>query len=344
MPTKQFADTSAVSIAYAIDAAADATELTATEFMYVPYTSEGFQLAKETQQSTAITSDRRPSGSKNTRGSASGSVGTEFGYAPFILDMLKLAVMGDWVEETAAGTPTGGFHIIDGENRQLFVVEKRIRNSIAGVPTNFLERYFGNLVNEATIEIGNGELISFTVNTMAAFGDTASADASTNENAGGMATTYTKPASYEIADSTNNIASIVVKDSAGNPLEAVWSDATITISNNVREQAGVGSEFAAGMAMGKVGVSMSGTIYYYDDTVLQAHLNNEELSAEVQIQTVEGSFTLMMPKMKAESPSANAQGENQDYTQSLNMSAERGSVTLSESQQECVIAIIEAAA
>ncbi len=110
MPVKQFADTSAVSIAYAIDAAAKASELSATEFKYVPFTSEEFQLSKEAQQSTAITSDRRPNGSKNTQGSASGSIGTEFGYAPFILDMLKLAVMGAWQEETAGGTSTGAMY------------------------------------------------------------------------------------------------------------------------------------------------------------------------------------------------------------------------------------------
>lgn len=338
MPVKQFADTSSVSIAYAIDAAATASELSAAEFNYVPFTTEGFALAKESQQSAAITSDRRPSGSKNTQGSASGSVGTELGYAPFVLDMLKLAVMNEWTEDTSAAD--GSLYATDGDIRQFFVVEKRIKGQKAGVKTNFFERYFGNLVNEATIEIGGSDLVSFTVNTMAAFGDTASADASTDADAGGLVTTYTKPESYEIADASNNVSKITLKDASGNPMEVVWSDATLTITNNVREQGGVGHEFAAGMTMGKVNASLSGTIYYYDDSVLNAHLKNESVSAELEISTSEGVFIINLPKLKAESPSANAQGENQDYTQSLTLNAERGTVNLDGADQECVVALV----
>lgn len=339
MPIKQFADTSAVSIAYAIDDAADSSELTATGFNYVPYTSEGFQLSKESQSSTAITSDRRPSGSKNTQGSASGSVATEFGYAPFILDMISLAMMSNWVAEVVGGNPTGAMIAVDGEERNFFVVEKRIRGDVGGVKTNFFERYYGNLVNEATLEIGGSDLISFTANTMAVFGDTASADASLNDDAGGLATTYTAPGGYEIADATNNISNIVVKDSTGTALEVVWSDATLTITNNVREQGAIGSEFAAGMAMGKVGVQLSGTIYYYDDTVLRTHLDNGWLSAEITVVTDEGTISFTMPRMKAEAPNANSQGENQDYTQSLTLTAERGKVSFNEVQTDCVLMV-----
>lgn len=335
MPVKQFADTSAVSIAYAIDDAAKASELTASSFSYIPFTTEGFSLAKESQQSAAITNDRRPSGSKNTQGSATGSVGTEFGYAPFILDMLQMALMSSWTDETT-GTSK---YATDGEDRQFFVVEKRIKGSKDGVKTNFLERYFGNMVNEATIEIGGSDLVGFTVNTMAAFGDIDSADSSVDADAGGLATTYVKPASYEIADASNNVSKITLKDASGSPLEVVWSDATLTISNNVREQGGVGHEFAAGMAMGKVNASLSGTIYYYDDSVLKAHLDNDDVSAEVEVTTTEGKFTFQLPKLKAESPSANAQGENQDYTQALTLNAERGTVTLDGEDLDCVIAV-----
>lgn len=335
---RSFADTSSVSIAYGIDGAANASELTITELNYVPFTTEGFALSKESQQSTSITSDRRPGGSKNTQGSASGSVGTEFGYAPFVLDMLKLAMMSEWEEDTLAAD--GSKFATDGETLNFFVVEKRIKGSKAGVKTNFLERYFGNLVNEATLEIGGSDLVSFTVNTMSAYGDVASADASMDENAGGLVTTYVKPASYEIADASNNISRIALKDASGTPLEVVWSDATLSITNNVREQAGVGYEFAAGMAMGKVNASLSGTIYFYDDSALKAHLNNDTLSAEIEVATSEGSFVFTLPKLKAESPSANAQGENQDYTQSLTLNAERGTVSLGGDDKECVIAVV----
>lgn len=336
---KQFADTSAVSLSYAIDDAANASELTATEFNYIPYTSEGFQLTKESQISTAITSDRRISGSKNTRGTASGSATVEFGHTPFALDMLKLAMMGEWQAGDA-----GERFLIDDDKMNFFVVEKRVRNTVGSTPMNFLERYFGNLVNEASLEIGSSELVTFSVNTMAAFGDIDRADASSDPNAGGLATTYTAPNSYEIADSANNIENIVIKDAVGNPLEVVFSDLTLSITNNVREQVGVGNEFAAGMAIGKVNVQVSGTAYYYDDTVLKAHLQNEYVSVELTLKTTEGEFSVVIPRMKAEAPSANAQGENQDYTQSLTLNGERGTLTLGGQERTCVIAIVEKAA
>ncbi len=342
MPIKQFADTSAVAVAYAIDNAANAGELTATTFNYIPYTSEGFQLSKETKVSTAITDDRRVSGSKNTKGTAAGAASIEFGYTPFVLDMLKLAMMGDWVTDTVAAD--GSMFLLDGDTTNFFVAEKRIKNTVGGVPMNYWERYYGNLVNEATIEIGSSELISMSVSTMAAFGDLANADATSDTNAGGLATTYTVPAAYEIADATNNITNIVLKDAGGTPLEVVFSQVSLSIANNVREQAAVGHEFAAGMAMGKVNVTLSGTVYFYDDTVLQAHLDNATMSAEMTISTTEGDFVIHLPALKNSAPNANSQGENQDYSQSMTLTAERGEVTLDGSPQTCVIAIVHKAA
>lgn len=334
MPVKTFSDTSAVSLAYAIDDAADASEVSAAEFNYVPYTSEGFALAKDTSQSAAITIDRRRSGSKNTKGTASGSVDMEFGHTPFILDMLQLAMMGKWGD---VGVTDEKF-ITDGEAIQYAVFERREKKSTAGVKMNYLQRYFGNVVNEATLEIGDG-LIGFTVSTMAAYGDTDNADASADDDAGGLATTYVAPVEYEIADASNNVSNIVLKDAEGTALPVTWSSATLTVGNNAREQGAVGSEFAAGMAIGKVEASLSGDIYFYDDQMLNTHLENGKVSAEITIETADGSVTVILPNLKSEAPTANSQGENQDYTQSLTLNAERGEVTIDTDPVTCVIAI-----
>lgn len=346
MPIKRYADTSAVSLAYALSNAADESELDIEEMRYIPYTSEGFAMSKDSKQSTAVSGDRRPGGSKNTKGSASGSAGLEMGHTPFVVDMLQLAMMSEWEDETeddGSGntTPTGARFITDGEDMQFFFAEKRAKNVVGGVNKNFLERYFGNAINEMTVEIPSSDLVSMSVNTMAAFADSISADASSDEDAGGIATTYLKPEPYEIADGANNISSIVIKDSEGNPMEVTYSKLTLTISNNVREQAGIGHEFTAGMSMGKVNASLSGTIYFFDDSILKAHMGNKRMSAEVNLKTDEGSFKVHLPMLKAEAPSANAGGENQDYTQDLTLNAERGKVNLNGENRECVIAIVE---
>lgn len=346
MPIRSFSDTSAVSLAYAIDAAADASELTATKFNYVPFTQEGFQLSKEAQMSTAIRGNRRPSGSKNTSGTASGSAGLEFGLTPFIDDMLEASMMSEWkplMEDDGSGSPvesTNDTYLIDSDLKKYVVFEKRIKNTIDGVKKNFFERYFGSLINETSIEIGGSDLVTMSVNTMSVFGDLESADADSDEDAGGMATEYLAPEDYEIADASNNVKKATLKDDQGTELEVVFSDLSISITNNVREQSAVGSEFAAGMGMGKVAVQVSGTIYYYDDSVLKAHLANGSLNAEITIETKEGSYVMILPKAKAEAPNANAGGENQDYTQSLTLNGEEGEAEVGAETLKCVMAII----
>ena len=338
MPIKQFQDTSSVSIAYAMSDAANASELTSPAMTYLPYTTETMSMAKETQASTAISGDRRPNGSKNTKGTATGAVGLEFGFADFIHDMLEASLMSGWVEDTAAAD--GSYYIHDGETLRYMFIEKRIKGNKNGTRHNFLERYYGNLVNETTIEIGTSELISMAVNTMTAFADYADADASANEDAGGVGSSYAIPAAYEIADGANNVKNIVFRDSGGTALEVTMSQATLTISNNVREQPAIGYEFTAGMTAGKVGAGLSGTAYYFDDTLLKAHMTNGTLSAEFEIETPEGSFMVYLPKLRAEAPTANSQGENQDYTQSVTLTAERGSMNLGGVDTTCVIAVI----
>lgn len=342
MPIKQFQDTSSVSIAYAMSDAADASELASPVMKYLPYTTETFTMAKESQASTAISGDRRPNGSKNTKGTATGAVGLEFGYADFISDMLEASMMNGWTEDTEAAD--GSFYITDGEVLRYMFVEKRVKGNKAGVRHNYFERYYGNLANETTIEIGTSELVTMSVNTMCAYADYSDADASSDEEAGGEGTSYSIPDSYEIADGANNVKNITFRDSGGTPIEATMSEATLTITNNVREQPAIGHEFTAGMTVGKVAAGLSGTVYYIDDTLLKTHMTNGTLSAEFDVETPDGTFTFYLPKLRAESPTANAQGENQDYTQSLTLTAERGSMSLGGADTTCVIAVVRKAA
>lgn len=333
---RSFTDTSAVSLAYALDGASDASEVTATKLTYLPYTQEGFQLSKDSQMSTAIRGDRRPSGSKNTKGTAAGSAGLEFGITPFVNDMLQCAMMSTWIDHA---TENDQSFISDGEIKNFFLVEKRVRNVVDGTLTNFFERYYGNLANEVSMEIGGSSLVSMSVNTMAVFGDTAKSAADADADAGGIVANYLTPPDYEIADASNNVKKATLFDADGSILPVTFSSLTVSITNNVREQEAVGSEFAGGMGMGKVNAQVTGTIYYYDDSILDAHLLNKYVSAEITLDTAEGEFVITLPKAKAEAPNANAGGENQDYTQTLTLNGEAGEVEFDGEAYPCVIAI-----
>lgn len=318
MPIKSFADTSAVSLSYALTDAAEKSEVSEPSLNLVPYTTEGFTMSKEAKSSQAISGDRRIKGSKNTKGTAAGAMTLEFGATPFCLDMLQAALMNTWTEETLFKT------IHDGELKQYFLIEKTIRPEVGAAKKQSHERYYGNLVNDTTIELGDGELITMAVNTMAAFADYEEAVQGADGFGGSVTSAKVAPDPYEIADSSNNLQKLILTDSGGTPLEMTFSTASLAIENNVREQPGIGHVFTAGMGMGKVGVSLSGDVYYYDQTVLDMHMRNQRMKGSMEIETADGKFEFFFPNMMVQSPTSNAGGENQDYTTSLTLTAEEG--------------------
>lgn len=340
MPVRSFTDSSAVSLAYAIGDGVAPADFLASTFTYIPYTSEGFQMSKEAKKSSAITNDRRSTGSKNTKGSASGSAAMEFGAAQFIRDMLSLTLMADWKNVNDANLPLGKY-LIDSDVKKFMCVEKTTKSGALATDKQFHERYYGTLINDSTLKFGDGELVTYDLNTISMFADYNTL-AQGADGKGGQLATAAKviPPSYEIADSSNNLKSLIVRDPQGLAMEMTFSDASLQIQNNVREQTGLGKEFAAGVGMGKVDVSLSGEVYFFDQTVLAAHMTNKRLSAEMVIETAEGTYKIYLPVLTAQSPSNSSEGENQDYKTKLTLAAEKGSVLIGVATVACTIAII----
>lgn len=336
---RSFNDTSSVSLAYAIDNhAARADFAGGKPFKVIPYTTEGFTMQKEAQTSTAIRGNRRTSGSKNTKGSANGAVTVEFGSTDWILDFLELTLLNDWVDIDDAD-PTKGKFIVDGEIKKYMAVEKTIRQGKAANDRLDHECFYGTIVNDATIEFGDGELITLALNTISAFADYTNALAGANGLGGSLASAKAVPSDYEIADSSNNLKQIELFDAEGNLMQVTFSDASLQIQNNAREQSGLSHEFAAGIGIGKVGVNLSGEIYYYDQAMLDAHMRNKRMKAILTISTAEGTFKITLPNLMAQTPTSNAEGENQDFTTSVTFTAEEGVVEVAGEEVPCTICI-----
>lgn len=337
---KSFNDTSAVSVSYALSDAADkATVLLAKPAMkLLPFTTESFTMQKESKTSTAIRGDRRTSGAKNTKGSANGGLTVEFGAVNFVLDLLQLAMMNEWKDIDDAD-PLLGKYITDGEIKQFMLVEKTVSQGKLAADKLDHEWYFGTALNDCTIKFADGELVTFEASTISANADYGSAVAGANGLGGSLALSKAVPADYEIADSSNNLASIELKDDQGVVMEVVWADASLQIQNNVREQSGLSKQFAAGIGIGMVGVNFSGEIYYVDQTILDTHMKNKSLSVKITVATAEGTYTIHMPKLKAQAPTNNADGQNNDFKTSLTLAAETGDATIGAATVPCMIAI-----
>lgn len=339
---KSFNDTSSVSLAYAIsplDSKSDFVGATRVPMKLIPFTTEGFAMQKESKTSTAIRGDRRTSGSKNTKGSANGAVTVEFGATPWILDLLQLALLGTW-KDVDSTDPLQGKFITDGELKQYMVVEKTVRQGALATDRLDHEWYFGTIMNDVTMQFGDGELITLACNTMSANADYGNAVAGADGLGGSVGNAKTAPANYEIADSSNNLSAIEIRDENDDLLEVTWSDASLQIQNNAREQSGLGHQFAAGIGVGKVAVTFSGEIYYFDQTILDTHMNNKRVSLKTTVSTAEGTFTIQMPNLMAQAPTNNAEGENADYKSAMTLTAEAGKVTIGDNVDvPCVIAI-----
>lgn len=338
MPVKSFNDTSAVSLAYALGNGDTAAEFAGETFTLLPFTTEGFQMNKEAKSSTAVKGNRRTSGSKNTKGTASGAATFEFGSAPYILDMLTLLMMNEWAQ-VDAGDPTLGTYIFDSDVKNFMAVEKTVKSGPAETDMLYHERYYGVVANDSTLEFSDGELVTLAMNYMAMNADYDKAAAGADGLGGSIATAKLVPADYEIADSSNNLQNVILRDDQGAELEVVFTGLSLQVQNNAREQTGLGRQFAAGVGIGKVAATLSGDIYFADQTMLESHMNNKRMSAEFTVATEEGTFTFTFPNLMVQSPTNQAEGENQDYTTSLTLSAEEGEVTIGANTFKCVVAI-----
>lgn len=337
---KTFNDTSAVTVAYAISDLNDKASVEAAKpaMKLVPFTKESFQMQKESKTSGAIRGDRRTSGSKNTKGSANGGLTVEFGAVGFVLDLLQVAMLNTW-KDIDAGNPAAGKYITDGEFLQYLLVEKTTRLGKLATDKQDHEWYFGSVINDFSLKFADGELVTMETSTISANADYGSAVAGADALGGSLATSKTKPTNYEIADSSNNLASIELRDGANALMEVTWGDATFQLQNNAREQPGLSRQFAAGIGVGLVAITLSGEIYYIDQTLLDAHMKNGFLSAKITLSTAEGTFTIHLPALKVGAPTNNAEGQNTDYKTSLTLTAEAGEVEIGAATVPCMVAI-----
>lgn len=319
MPVREFADSSAVSIAFLRTTAADREEfdkLSDKQFRYVPFTEENYTAGLESTESNAITSSRRPKDSKNVRGTASGGWTSEFGFTEFCRQMLEMGLQANW-------TPLadGALFITDDDKSQFFITEQRVKNN--GV-RNF-RRHYGQLVNEMTLTLSDGKLATLQLATNSANFDS-SMDKTPNaaDTVGSMASGFIDPDDYEAADGSNNVTRIYVAKEDGTLVEMVFSQLTIQVSNNIRTSNAISKVWAAGMAKGRVAAKVTGTAYYEDDTLLNLHMANEKLRFVLPIETKEGTVVFALPRLSLASPSGNASGNNQDFTSSITLTGAEG--------------------
>ena len=335
MPVREFADSSAVSIAFLRTTAANREEfdkLTDKQFRYVPFTEENYTAGLESTESNAITSSRRPKDAKNVRGTANGGWTSEFGVTEFCRQMLEMGLMSGF-DKLADGV----LFITDNDQSQFFITEQRIKNN--GV-RNF-RRHYGQLVNEMTLTLSDGKLATLQLGTNTAnFDSSMDKTANGTDSTGSMASGFIDPDSYEPADGSNNVKQVYVATDSGELVRMVFSQLTIQVSNNIRTSNAIGSVWAAGMAKGRVAAKVTGTVYYEDDSLLNLHMANENMRFVMPMETAEGTVVFILPRLSLSSPSGNASGNNQDFTSSITLTGAESKINAGGKDYPAVIGVL----
>lgn len=259
-----------------------------------------------------------------------------------ILTLKKGAVVHDVVEVPLIVSTQLNKYLIDGTTLKPWIVEKYELSNNGDGYSHYIGQYFGTCINEMTLDFADGDFVKASVTTLSTSYDyyKPNAPTSSDRQNSDIASDYRDATQDSLLDTTNSIKSIVLKDANGDVIPAVFSTASLKISNNLREQAALGSQFMAGVGVGKVNATLTGEIYFYDNTLLEKHLANEKVSAVIELNDSNEAVVITLPRLAISAPSNNAQGENQDYKTSLTFTAEPA-VTVTEKgyEVECVILV-----
>lgn len=233
--------------------------------------------------------------------------------------------------------------IIDGTTLKPLLFEKYEKNTVNGVTYHEFNQFFGTCINELSLEFADGDFVKASVTTMSTDFNLSrnSSNASGDNFTGSLASAYVVEPVVDLLDTTDSVKQIVLKDENGEVIPAVFSTASLKLTNNLREQAALGYEYMAGVGAGKVNVTLSGDIYFYNNDIFKKHLDNGRVSAHITLTGESETLEITLPKLAISAPSNNAQGENQDYKTSVTFNAEAGIAELNNGvQKECVIAFL----
>lgn len=277
-----------------------------------------------------------------------GSVGTEARTLPANTVSVRLrlytgtTIVDEQVIPLYSSTLESFKSITDGEKIKPLLVEKYEKNTVDGTTYHEFSQFFGTCVNELSFEFGGADFVKVSATTMSTdfnlnYSSSNTPDADYSES---LAESYVAAAQDSLLDTANSIKSIKLLDVDGNQIQAVFSTASLKIVNNLREQAALGYEYMAGIGAGKVNVTLTGEIYFFNNDIFRKHLDNEKVSAIIELEDSNEALQIIIPKLTVAAPTNNSQGENQDYKTSLSFNAEEGLVDLGDGLTKyCVIAM-----
>ena len=271
--------------------------------------------------SSEIRSDRNVTALINTMYSSGGGFNFEFTAGTFDW-MLAAALFADpgansslngwWTDpDSSAGTDT----IINGITEHSFSIER------AHLDKDEYFMFTGMIPNTFNLTVSAGAIVTGSFDFMGGL----------NANVDSSGTGVIQQSTYDESSSTfptaapttdpfNGVGNVGTIKEGGSLLSGIYlSEISFSLANNLRALPALGYNTAIDVAAGKCDVTGSITAYFEDDSLYDKFVRSSDTSLEFTLTDQAGNYyTFLFPKVRYESDTVNAGGQDADVMETLN--------------------------
>jgi len=260
------------------------------------YTGDLPQYEKTTITSDEIRPDRNIADNSEVARKGVGGFNFEFSQETFDA-LLQSALGGTWATNT----------LKNGTDRHAFSIEQKF---LAGALNKYV-RQRGMLVNTMSLDITAQQIVTGNFDFLGQGGS-----ASDSAVAGA---TYLDATTTAVLNAGSSFASLTI--SGVSPSPTIMS-LSMSMTNNLREQAEVGEIDLAGIGVGRFELTGSMSAYFEDLSLYNAFLDHDDIALAFVIGDTNGKYyRFTIPKIKLSSNKIENAGNNQDVMLNLDYTA-----------------------
>jgi len=288
------ANASQTRLAYVAETTYGTTPATPA-FKEVRYTAEGLSPNIENVTSNEIRADRNVADLIQVGSSASGNVDFELSYGSFD-DFLESLMYGSWTTNVLKN------NVIE----KSFTLEKTFETGA----TDQYHRFTGSIVNSMTLTMATGSIVTGSFDFVAKGGSSAQAAIASS--------TYTGANTNEVINAASNFASLAITGVASPELTAL----DLSITNNLSQEAVLGSIEARAVTAGRFQVTGNMTAYFENEELYELFIAGTATDLTFKLGGASSNnYVFDLPKIKFNSATVVAGGNDQPVLATLAFTA-----------------------
>jgi hypothetical protein len=225
-----------------------------------------------------------------------------------------ITLVGAFTAETVGMTIVADGHILNGSEGRSFTFEKNFE--VDGTANYF--SMSGMRAGSMSMSFATGSIISGEI---AFQGATGVATATTSNDSA-----YIAAGTTELMNGVSNVTDIALDAVAVNGTltaitGATFQELSLSINNNLREQAAVGNLFPAGIGSGRIEIESTATLYFANQQFFDQFIVNGSVQLRFNLQDNAGNtYAIMLPELKIASHEVTASGADSDVMASVTFS------------------------